>query len=325
MTAIEAFVKAHPNASYFQTPLFFKACLTSVGLTPCFHVAYDASNNIAGTMLSFRQVQYRIFPFNFLSSRTIIWGSPLVTNNDVSVYEGLYREYNRSKSPTIYTQVRNLCSQIMYREVMERAGFVYEEHLNIIVDLTKTEEQLWQEVHSKRRNEIRRAIKEQTTVEVHSDLDTLNSCYAILKEVYQRAKLPLPALNHFEALLQAGHERDGLILFVAKFEKNIIGCMLCLAYGNTLFDYYAGAYSDSYHKYPNDLLPWEAFKWGQKNGYTAFDFGGAGKPNVPYGVREYKKKFGGEMVNYGRFEKIHFPVLYKAALTGLKLWKFLRK
>lgn len=325
MAAIEAFVKKHINTAYFQSALFFKACSASVGLTPCYHAAYDTSDKIVGIMLSFRQVQYQVFPFNFLSSRTIIWGSPLVLNNDLTVYEGLYREYSRTKSASIYTQVRNLSSQKMYQEIMEKAGFFYEEHLNIIVDLTKTEEQLWQEVHSKRRNEIRRAIKEQTSVEVHNDLDTLRSCYAILKEVYQRAKLPLPALSHFAALLQSGHERDGLVLFVATSEKRIIGCMLCLAYGKTLFDYYAGAYSDSYHKYPNDMLPWEVFKWGKKNGFTTFDFGGAGKPDVPYGVREYKKKFGGEMVSYGRFEKIHFPVLYKAALSGLKLWKYLRK
>lgn len=322
---IDSFVKAHPNASYFQSSLFFSACKSSDGLTPYFYVTYQEDNSIAGVLLVFRQVQYRLFPFNFFTSRTIIWGGPLVTNNDLKVYNDLYKVFSKSKPYTIYTQVRNLSDQGIYQETMNALGFVYEAHLNIIIDLTKTEEQLWQEVHSKRRNEVRRALKEGTTVEMKTDRETLEKCYPILQEVYLRAKLPLPKISHFEALLLNRTGNEGLTIFVAQFEGKIIGCMLCLAYGTTLFDYYAGAYSEYYPQYPNDLLPWEVFKWAKKNGFTKFDFGGAGKPDVPYGVREYKKKFGGEMVNYGRFEKIHFPLLFKVAITALRVWKLFRK
>lgn len=325
MAAIELFVKTHPNVAYFQSVLFFKACRASAGLTPYFHIAYNEHHVIVGIMLSFRQIQYGIFPLSFLSSRTIIWGGPLVKDGDLSVYRGLYEIYLPQKPFSIYTQVRNLFDQSKFRGVMQQFGFEYEDHLTILVDLEKTEEQLWQQIHSKRRNEIRRAIKEGTVVEVHKDEETLKNCYFILKEVYQRAKLPLPALNHFTALLHSGHEREGLVIFVARFENKIIGCMLCLAYGTTLFDYYAGAYSEYYHKYPNDLIPWEVFKWGKQNGFLQFDFGGAGKPNVPYGVREYKKKFGGETVSYGRFEKIHFPIFFKLALLAFRWWKLLKK
>lgn len=324
MEAIELFTKKHTHVVYFQSLLFFKACHISEGLTPYFHVAYNEHKAIVGIMLSFRQVQYSFFPLNLFSSRIIIWGGPLVKDEDLSVYRGLYEIYLRQKPFSIYTQVRNLFDQSKFQDVIQDLGFKYEEHLNILIDLRKTEEELWQEIHSKRRNEIRRSIKEGTIVEVKKDEYSLEKCYLILEEVYQRAKLPLPSLNHFRALLHSGNEREGLVIFVAKFENKIIGCMLCLAYGTTLFDYYAGAYRDWYHKYPNDLIPWEVFKWGKQNGFIQFDFGGAGKPNVPYGVREYKKKFGGETVSYGRFEKIHFPVFFKLALLAFRYWRFLK-
>ena len=35
------------------------------------------------------------------------------------------------------------------------------------------------------------------------------------------------------------------------------------------------------------------------------DFGGAGKPDEPYGVRTFKAKYGGELVNYGRYVCVH--------------------
>ncbi|NBB22966.1 GNAT family N-acetyltransferase [Runella sp. CRIBMP] len=322
---IEKFVKSHPNANYFQSILFFFTCRYSKSVTPVYYVAYDENYAVTGVMLAFRQAQYQIFPLNFLSARSIIWGGPLVQHNDLEVYKGLYQIYQKEQSFAIYTQVRNLSDQSAFLTVMRDSNFTYEEHLNIIVDLEKTEEQLWAEVHSKRRNEIRRAQKEGTTVELSNTPDTIAKCYLILKTVYQRAKLPLPSIDHFEALFQNSTQEEGLRIFVAKYEDKIIGCMLCLAYGTTLLDYYAGAYQENYDKYPNDLLPWEVFRWAKQNGFTRFDFGGAGKPGVPYGVREYKKKFGGEMVNYGRFEKAHFPMLYGLVIRVFNLWRVLKK
>ena len=75
------------------------------------------------------------------------------------------------------------------------------------------------------------------------------------------------------------------------------------------------------NKYPNDLIPWEVFLWGKENGYKLLDFGGAGKPDIPYGVREYKRKFGGELVNYGRFTHIHKPILMAFGIFVLWIWQ----
>lgn len=101
--------------------------------------------------------------------------------------------------------------------------------------------------------------------------------------------------------------------------------MVCLAYGDWLFDYYAGAYSQYYKKYPNDLLPWAVFLWAKRQGFTHFDFGGAGKPDVPYGVRDYKKQFGGELVCFGRYERVNHPKTFAVANQFFTLWRWLRR
>ena len=53
--------------------------------------------------------------------------------------------------------------------------------------------------------------------------------------------------------------------------------------------------------------------------YTIFDFGGAGKPNEEYGVRDFKKKYGGKLVNFGRYEKVHSPKKLKVSKQVFKL------
>jgi len=55
-----------------------------------------------------------------------------------------------------------------------------------------------------------------------------------------------------------------------------------------------------------------------------FDFMGAGNPYENYGVRDFKKRFGGEIVEYGRFIKINNSFLYKIGEFGLNIIKNLK-
>jgi len=73
-----------------------------------------------------------------------------------------------------------------------------------------------------------------------------------------------------------------------------------------MYDWYAGNLSSYNSYYPNDFLVWETLKWGREKGYTAFNFGGAGSPNKAYGVRDFKKKFGGKLIEHGYLVDTHF-------------------
>jgi lipid II:glycine glycyltransferase (peptidoglycan interpeptide bridge formation enzyme) len=54
-----------------------------------------------------------------------------------------------------------------------------------------------------------------------------------------------------------------------------------------------------------DYLTWHEIAWSCDHGIARYDFGGAGWPDKPYGVREYKARFGGDLVCYGRYRKIY--------------------
>ncbi|MCK5059499.1 MAG: peptidoglycan bridge formation glycyltransferase FemA/FemB family protein, partial [Candidatus Aminicenantes bacterium] len=76
--------------------------------------------------------------------------------------------------------------------------------------------------------------------------------------------------------------------------------------------------------YPSVLATWAAIDYALKKGLRYFDFMGAGKPDQDYGVREFKSKFGGRLVNYGRFERINNKPLYLLGKLGLKVLGALR-
>ena len=48
---------------------------------------------------------------------------------------------------------------------------------------------------------------------------------------------------------------------------------------------------------------------------------GAGVPDKPYGVRDFKMEFGGEVVEYGRYLHIRKPLLYKIGKWGVRILK----
>jgi len=102
----------------------------------------------------------------------------------------------------------------------------------------------------------------------------------------------------------------------------MIGFRAVLCYKDLIYDWYAGSSDNNLDKYPNDFLPWKIMEWGHNNGYRIFDFGGAGKPGVPHGVRDYKLKFGGKLVEFGRFENIHNRLLLKIGKLSLLLYRF---
>ncbi|MEW7277934.1 GNAT family N-acetyltransferase [Aquimarina sp. 2201CG1-2-11] len=319
---LEEFIQQHPNGNYFQSTSFFKSCKRK--FIPYYIVA-SQNDKIKGVLLVFKQIQIKKPFLSFLSSRNIIWGGPLIHDNDTEVCEGILNAYEKFRPKSIYTQIRNLCDTFLLKDTLVRNGFNYEEHLDILIDLTKSEEQLWSEINPKGKNKIRKAIKEGVTFSIDNTKEALQDCYTVLEEVYLRAKLPLPDFDHFISLYENSRDNEGLAIGVVKYEGKIIGCMLCLLYKDVVFDYYAGALSAFYKKRPNDVMPWEIFRWGKSEGYKVFDFGGAGKPNVPYGVRDYKLKYSKELVNYGRYEKIHYPMLYKMVLLGFNMLKKFKK
>ena len=59
---------------------------------------------------------------------------------------------------------------------------------------------------------------------------------------------------------------------------------------------------------------------GRRNCHV-YDFGGAGKPDEEYGVRDFKAKFGGNLVNFGRNVFVHNPMLLKLSRHGYEVYR----
>jgi lipid II:glycine glycyltransferase (peptidoglycan interpeptide bridge formation enzyme) len=318
------FVINHPNGNIFQSTYMYMVYKKTKNYQPIFLCVLDNQNNIFGLMVSVLQREFSNFIGNF-TARSVIEGGPLIRDDNKKILDIILNEYNKLIGKrAIYTQFRNIWDWKNKKSIFETNGFIYQDHLDIINDLSISEDAILNEMHAKRRYGIRRAKNEGLSFKVSKDLQDLNECYNILKEVYTHAKLPIADFSLFKNLFEMTENNCGLKLFCATYNNEIIGCMLALVYKDIIYDYYAGAYKEYYSKYPNDFIPFEVFKWGIKKGYRLFDFGGAGKPGVPYGVRKYKEQFGGKLINFGRYEKVHNHTFMIIGKIGLKVYKLIK-
>jgi len=112
-------------------------------------------------------------------------------------------------------------------------------------------------------------------------------------------------------------------LFLVSYEHKIVGGSVCVTMpGKGVYEWFACGKDGEYKNiFPSSVTKYAGMKYAAENGFKIFDMMGAGKPNEPYGVRDFKAEFGGELVEHGRFRYICNPLLFKVGELGVKLLK----
>lgn len=317
------FVHNHPHGNIFQTPEMYEVYQNTKKYEPVFLAVVNGKGEIAGTLLAVIQKEYSGV-LGIFTARSIIHGGPLIKNDDPDVLDFVLKEYDKIiEKKAIYSQFRNLLGWGDSKKIFIKNGFEYEDHLDVIFDLNKSEDELLNEMSRNRKKGIRQSYKKGISIKKIdlTDEKMFTKSYNTILDVYNRVKIPMPDVGFFKNAIYELHDKNIILALGAFVGDELIGVRIALCYKSMIYDWYAGA-KDEYLNYrPNDILPWEIIKWGVNNGYKIFDFGGAGKPGVLYGVRDYKKKFGGKLVNFGRFEKVHKSLLMELGKIGLNLYR----
>jgi len=315
------FVIDHPMGNIYQTPAMYLLYLATAGYKPGVIIIEDAQN-IKGVMVY--NIIHEKGLKNIFTTRSIITGGPIVENNDPDLVQYILTEYKRKTDQLniIYTQFRNQWNTSGWINQFKKYDYHYTDHLNIIIDLTKNEEQLIAEMQKKRYKNIKRAKNKNILIDSTTDKKDITAIIQLIKHTYKRINLPCPP----ETLFLNAREKlnEQVIFFAGRYNDEIIAARVYLLYKGTVYDWYAASNLNFSHLHANDLLPWEFMLWAKKNNFKNYDFVGAGNPNQPYGVRNYKMRFGGKLENFGRYQCIHKPVLYRIGKIGIHLIKKLK-
>jgi lipid II:glycine glycyltransferase (peptidoglycan interpeptide bridge formation enzyme) len=256
----------------------------------------------------------------FFSKRGVVYGGPLFIGSQNVFLEFLLENVRQHyKRKLIYLEVRNNFDFSSSLEVFEKAGWKYEQHLNVQLNVENTNvEDILSAMKYNRRREVRLSYKEGAVTRPAKDEKEVSLLYDILKDMYlKRVKLPINPISFFLNLYNSSIGK----VFVVIHNDKIIGGSFCLYYKNMAINtlYYTGL--RGYHKkiFPTHIAIMGIIEFAIENNLKMVDFMGAGKPNVKYGVRDYKLQFGGDLVEHGRFNIIFKPRLYKLGILGLQV------
>ena len=257
----------------------------------------------------------------FLSRRAIINGGPYlapdITEEELTFL--LRTCIKQLKGKAIYIETRNFQDYSAYRQVFESCGFVYEPHYDFIIN-TESLEIAESNLGKSRKRDIRTSLRDGAVVVENPTKEQIESFYAILKDLYEsKVKTPVFPLDFFIKLSETSFAKFILI----QYEGRIIGGTVCVFDYDTVYEWFACGQDGVYKNiFPSTLATWSGIRFAAESGHSRFDMMGAGAPgDGGYGVREFKAKFGGELVEYGRFKYVCNKPLYSIGEFGVKMMK----
>lgn len=308
-------LESSPYASYFQSPEFYDFYSRLSFLDTFGFAAFDEAGRLQTLVCGYtianggRLTQY-------FSRRAIIQGGVLLRCGcKESLLKELLQTLKRElRHKAIYIEIRNSFDYSKYRETFQHAGFAYQPHLNYLVDTSQGIDQVRSRYHRDRRRELRRSAEGGVRAELSQSEADVEGFYSLLSACYrQKIKRPLFPQEFF---LQSVKEKDYRFL-VIKSGEEIVGGNLFVCYGERVYGLYiAGA--ELTDGRPSITAIDAAIDYTCQNGFAVFDFMGAGEPGKPYGVRGFKERFGGELVEYGRFRCVTNGFLFQLGSFAIK-------
>jgi lipid II:glycine glycyltransferase (peptidoglycan interpeptide bridge formation enzyme) len=209
-------------------------------------------------------------------------------------------------------------------------------------------EQILSKFSTTRRRQIRKGLTGGAEIIEPENLEQVREFYDILYRLYRyKVRKPLADWSFFESFynqtlpqttnhkphtgnnetVKQWNNRSIGIIRLIRYNDCIIGGILAPVFETKcIYEWYVCGLDKEYkEQYPSVLATWAAIDFAAKNDIKNFDFMGVGRPDIPYGVREFKVRFGGEMVNYGRLTRINNRLLYHIAEFGFNVLALFKK
>lgn len=198
----------------------------------------------------------------------------------------------------------------------------------LLLDLTKSEEELLKNMHEKWRYNIRLSERKGVKVEETSDIQTF---IKLQRETAKRDKFFIHPDHYYQSLWEKLHPLGYATILQAKHEGDILASWLLFKYGDKLYYPYGASSSEKRNLMGSHALMWAAVKWGKDHGCKEFDLWGASPEeadsNDPWqGFTTFKLGFGAKRVSFlGTYDLVINPTWYKLFnLTDNLRWKILR-
>ncbi len=208
---------------------------------------------------------------------------------------------------------------------------------NVLLDLTKSEEDLLSAMHHKKRYNIKKAEKSGIVIDFDDGTqgqkseEALETFYRIHNETALRQKFYVKPIEYYQTMYKLLSSAGIAKIATAKLGNECISSWMLFIFEGVLYYPYGGSTNKHQNFFPNELLCWEAIKMGKLSGCKVFDMWGASvnpedKTDEWYGFTNFKLGFGGEHIIYvDSYDLVINPAIYNTFnFVNDVRWKLLR-
>jgi hypothetical protein len=273
-------------------------------------------------------VKVQILPWIFgpVSSRALLYAEPICRSGEQggAALKAIMEEHDRRRRRSVlFTEVRPLSRDGSERAALTERGYDHEAYLNYLSDVRLTPEELVQRMNKHGRRDLRAGQRQGMSTDDATCMEGIDALYPILQETFANARVPLANKELFVNALRILSPRKMMKVFLVQHEGTSIAGTVILCHRHTVFFWYAGKRRGN-TLHAMEVVVFAMLEWAHFHNYRTFDYGGAGRPDQTYGVRDFKAKFGGELVDYGRYRKVYSPwkfaIAERAYEASRSLW-----
>jgi serine/alanine adding enzyme len=258
---------------------------------------------------------------------SVIYDNPVYTTvHDLILLLKKVREICKQNC-CIFLEVRLSEDESIHKVAWEASNFNYRPWYNAVLTINPDWPKCISE--SKWRN-IRTSIDLGYSFGTCKSLIEIQIVFDIFIEHYRKINKPLPEKKFFENIYLESNRKNSnpqstSELFVTRYNNQIIAASVVFLSSNTAAQFYFASLTNNKYVHPGSFHQWSMIKWTASRNYKWVDLVGGGDPNINYGVREFKRRFGIKFEEVGRYNLIFRPVHYYFIKIFMKLMVILKK
>ena len=277
--------------------------------------AYE-HETLAGGVLFF--IKKRRF-FSFLSR--IVSTAPFSANNSEIVLNLLAKELKSQiqKKAPLYNLIEPSTTSIAAK-FLNNAGFGAMPKATILLDLRKTQEDLFNSLDKDARWGVNKAKKLGLHISEAQTIEEWREFYDIYTKTCAKDKISPMPFNELNALKELFADKGFGQLFIVKSKDKLIAGSLIFVFRDKSLHIINASLQEFLAMQPNNLLYWHMIEFSKSKKVSYFDLGGyalnarAGTP--VQGINAFKARWGGQIIKGKIFTT--FPLYFK--LVRIMKW-----
>lgn len=174
---------------------------------------------------------------------------------------------------------------------------------NFLLDLKKSEKELFESMHSKQRYNTRYALKKGITVRLAENKEDFEIFFGLYKNTAIRQGYFIRPKKYYEIIWEELFPKKMCDILIAEYHGKPLVAWMVFIYDKVIYYPYGGSTIQHRKLFPSNAIGWEVIRYGKSRDCEMFDMWGAAekledKKDPYYGFTSFKSKFGAEHVNY---------------------------